>query len=669
MRKIYVLFTIVAFLQVVSLIWPFVVKPLNMMSEYLEIPSKTLVNGQYVDNAAYYSEHQLLGLHPRYQRERDGKNAPRPLADACLAIGLNPGVVQLLETTRDRAAYFYDRRAGLLCNTGPITLTDWLLIRQAATDSEALLRAEAWLAKDIGLANFWQKRVFSAEEVDFIDDNRFALEFQIRGIWVLHHHNFVLGPINEYALGKPQRDIFPQYGWLNMVGTSQVLEWLGGITYDRYFKVWYSYYIIYFALLMGMFWLIFRHAGYVALSTTLSAALMSCVMFIWYFQAPGLNPVRHFFDVFMIAGFYLYLTKERSFYLFGALIFGILGILNNPQFGLACLGALVIAAGVAWFRRAIDFDWRLLAAVLVTMLLGGYIGFCHPFWNDGQLSPYFTAARTEVSTVIAILIVCGLLDILLWRHIGKRDGRFQYLVLFLLLYSQGTLLYSLWGSTTVHYLTLATIHVTTFVALLKLELDHSDLSINKRQIIVFFTFLCSLALLVYGAWDYSTSKQKYEAEFMQHENYVWNMDRAHFVSSMNPQYFENSSDLIKKYSTEPAIHIISKYDNILPFLAKKYSAMPFFELSKFLSNPRELALTIEKIRQDRPLYLFVDTDIERDYTMDVLDPRIPQHLNSLQWFSVKRVKGHELLQKVFMAVKDDYEPVEQGMLISVYRRK
>lgn len=156
---------------------------------------------------------------------------------------------------------------------------------------------------------------------------------------------------------------------------------------------------------------------------------------------------------------------------------------------------------------------------------------------------------------------------------------------------------------------------------------------------------------------------------MQHENYVWNLDRAHFVSSMNPLFFENSANLIQKFSTEPAIHIVSKYDNILPFLAKKYSAMPFSELAKFLSTPRELALSIEKIRQDRPLYLFVDTDIERDYTMDVLDPRIPPHLNNLQWFSVKRVKWQELLQKVFMAVKDDYEPVEQGMLISVYRRK
>ena len=96
--------------------------------------------------------------------------------------------------------------------------------------------------------------------------------------------------------------------------------------------------------------------------------------------------------------------------------------------------------------------------------------------------------------------------------------------------------------------------------------------------------------------------------------------------------------------------------------------MPFFELSKFFTTPRELELSINKIRQDRPQYLFVDADIERDFSMDVIDPRV-LYVNHLQALSVVRVKQLELLKKVFLAVKDDYELVEQGMLLSVYRRK
>ena len=74
-------------------------------------------------------------------------------------------------------------------------------------------------------------------------------------------------------------------------------------------------------------------------------------------------------------------------------------------------------------------------------------------------------------------------------------------------------------------------------------------------------------------------------------------------------------------------------------------------------------MSIEKIQLDRPLYLFVDSDIERNFAVDVIDPRISFAV-PLQGFSVLRVKELQLLQQVFLAVKDDYELVEQGLLIS-----
>ncbi|MEI6102252.1 MAG: hypothetical protein WCP73_10465, partial [Eubacteriales bacterium] len=363
------------------------------------------------------------------------------------------------------------------------------------------------------------------------------------------------------------------------------------------------------------------------------------------------------------AGFYLYINKERRAYLLGALAFGILGVLNNSQLGLACLGALVTAVGTAWFRNAPDFDRKLAPAVLATALLGGYIGLGHPFWNAGTLNQYYlmglSSLPTSAGREIILLIVCGFADILVWRRMEKGQDRFKFVVLLLLLYSQGALLYSLWGSTMTHYLALATIHVTTVVALLKMELEHSSLSATKREIIVFLAFVCSLPLLVYGAWVYTASQQEYEWAFKQHENYEWKLERAHFVSSMNPKVFEDSADLIRKYSTTPAIHILSKYDAILPFVAKKYSAMPFFEMSKFFVSPRELALSVEKIRQDRPDYLFVDTNISYDFTVDVVDPRAfrAHYMNHLQGLSVMRAKQLELLKQVFEAVQDDYELV------------
>ena len=96
--------------------------------------------------------------------------------------------------------------------------------------------------------------------------------------------------------------------------------------------------------------------------------------------------------------------------------------------------------------------------------------------------------------------------------------------------------------------------------------------------------------------------------------------------------------------------------------------MPFFELSKFFVSPRELALAIDKIQKDRPENLFVDTDIKREFAMDVIDSRV-LYVNHLHELSVARVMRLELLRQVFEAVESDYELVEKGLLISVYKRK
>ena len=137
---------------------------------------------------------------------------------------------------------------------------------------------------------------------------------------------------------------------------------------------------------------------------------------------------------------------------------------------------------------------------------------------------------------------------------------------------------------------------------------------------------------------------------------------------MNPFYFTDSIFLIHEYEpSENAIHLISKYDDLVPFLAGKYSAMPFFDLQWFLLSPKEVALSVERIKKNKPQYLFVDTDIERDFNGEIL-------LGGLQSIgfpgeeSLHRVQRLHLLQEVFRAVKKDYVPVKEGVLLTVYKR-
>ena len=92
-----------------------------------------------------------------------------------------------------------------------------------------------------------------------------------------------------------------------------------------------------------------------------------------------------------------------------------------------------------------------------------------------------------------------------------------------------------------------------------------------------------------GLLSYYATRQEYEEIFVTHKTYNWNLEKAKFRSTMDPEYFVDSVSLIQTYApSHNGIHIISKYDNFLPFLAKKYSAMPFFDLQWFLLTAKEV---------------------------------------------------------------------------------
>jgi hypothetical protein len=123
--------------------------------------------------------------------------------------------------------------------------------------------------------------------------------------------------------------------------------------------------------------------------------------------------------------------------------------------------------------------------------------------------------------------------------------------------------------------------------------------------------------------------------------------------------------------------MISKFDNFLPFLAGKYSAMPFNELGTSLLTEKEVRLSIEKIMVDRPFHIFVDAEIARP---SEVTPAYAFALKHIDWITTKqpdtflsRVRNKiamlDELKHVFAGVKAYYRPLEKGGLLSVYERR
>jgi hypothetical protein len=267
---------------------------------------------------------------------------------------------------------------------------------------------------------------------------------------------------------------------------------------------------------------------------------------------------------------------------------------------------------------------------------------------------------------IVALFTC-LCFFIIWRYDVHHD--LQDTTLFLTLYSLASVLYWIWGSTMNHFYNLAPILSLSVVVFMKWLIDTSRLRHYAHAISTF-----SIALLLTGAYVpslalYYHTVYDYEKVFADHKSYQWNLDRAQLISTANPRYFSDAVTLIRNYSKgENGIYIISKYDNFLPFLASKYSAMPFFDVPWFVVSNSEVTMCINALKQSRPTYLFVDTDIQRNLNGDIVSALAPM-INYLHDESVMRVQRLNDVKKIYSAIENEYELAETSTLLTVLKRK
>lgn len=162
--------------------------------------------------------------------------------------------------------------------------------------------------------------------------------------------------------------------------------------------------------------------------------------------------------------------------------------------------------------------------------------------------------------------------------------------------------------------------------------------------------------------------------FKTHEVYAWNFDRAKVISTIDPQPIRDAVEMLQEYSKDnKGIYVLSKYDNILPFLAARYSLMPHFEMPYYLITPRERLRAIQSITENKPEYIFIDTDINN--YQPGFDPSLydPWHkIYNSDWVKQERASRYERyteLWKIYHAIANDYVKIKNGELICLYQRK
>ena len=509
---------------------------------------------------------------------------------------------------------------------------------------------------------------------EYLAKKNSEIPLKLNDRFFFHHHNFLLGAVNEYHLRKPLNKINSQYGIGSVIICEKLLSLFGDINYSNYLRFIFSSYLLYALLALFMIYVLTKNRTYsvtVSLGIVFSYALVGYVVIL---MAPGNSPLRHFFDISALCTLgLLFKNKKDSFKYYALLIvFVLLNIFmsssNGLMLALACAGSIGFDGLMGRFKRYRQIFYGL---ILLTGFVGFYV-FITKFENNFLLKYYSNgligiSGSVMIYAFFALLFFIGYAVILVFYKDIRSNMRLVFVGA--LFYLQEFCLYYLWMSNIDHFLHLLPI-IIFYIVVLLLIIKELLYYRNYDQKII--DRLCSFALVylsiasIFFLNFYVGAKYFYTKDSKYNVVYEWKNPKVKIISSVSEKFFDNVVALIKKYSpNQNGITIISKYDNIVPFMANKYSNFKYSDLQWMLVGEKEYNLVLGDIRDNKPEFIFVDTDVERDFENDYypfLDDKFKHQ-------AIMRIARLNKLKELFQSVKSEYKKVDSSDLITVWQRK
>jgi len=509
----------------------------------------------------------------------------------------------------------------------------------------------------------------SGAKKEFFLKNSHELSFQAQCGWFMHHHFALLSAVNQFSGGRRIDEINQQYGMLVTVMLSAVLKMSGGVTLDGYLRVLYSFFPFYYLIVFLAALYIFRDFKYVFLVALFSALMLLKLSYTSINLAPGFNPVRQLFLPVILVFLWLFLKSGRPLTLLLTAAFSLINVLNNKEFGLCAVIALLITLAVKSFLEGGSRKVWILGVLSLTLFLAFLLIFRMQAGNN-SLSKYYMAGISgpligrKVLTAIFLWISAAYFLII---RLLRVKGELKYLAVFLFIYFQGILVYFIWNPAPNHFYSIAVPLIFLAAALLKLIMDNSRID-KYRDAVFYFITLIIIAFFYLPAWRaYRADYANYKKTADNHRIYKWDLQKARIYSTMDPRPFSDAVRLINKYSpAAKSIYIISQYDNLLALLADKYSAMPFDEVAISLVTVKEVEACARRIAADNPEYIFVDTGIGEGI-YEKSNPAVAYLAGQFDLSAKLKMWGE--LKKVYLEVINSYELAEKSDIISVYKKK
>ena len=508
-----------------------------------------------------------------------------------------------------------------------------------------------------------------------IPDNYFNLEhnwnfYKHTDRFIFHHHNFLLGSANELNLGRPTKEVNIQYGYGHTIAIQKILSFLNSFDFSSYLKLLYSTYFVYFFTSLIIFYVITRNLKL----TTLLGLLFFCTLnhagWPATIIAPGLTPSKHIFDILSIFILW-YGLKDNKQQLVKLPLFFLLLLINlwyDFSFGFLLAFSYIISFSILVIIQKKKNLPRNLSYIFICCLFIILVKLLFPVKNTIAEYMFLGIVGLPISSFNAFYILAILscfLFLIIWYSKNLPENILATL-LTLGLYSCGLLSYYIFSSDLYHLLTI--LPVIMFFVIATLHFTIFSMGNLPRN---FFTYAQTLTMvyityIVIISFNHQIfSYNKYTDIVNQYVMEEWKNPKLQIASNAEEKIFQQAIDLISKYTpnTKKDIAIFSRYDNIIPFAAGKYSNLPIQDLQWLLMSPKEYNQITTYFKTEKPKYLFVDTDIERNFEYDRPFIQSPHLIIVEHLFRVGRLK---LMQKLWNEIKCKYKLQEKTPLLSVY---
>ena len=667
--NITLLLILILYLQIFFIFLPLFSKSMLVQNDYMDIPEKTILSHQIVDNNKYIKQHLSLNI-VKYDPRTDYGNNPEGVKKVEANLDDNL-LAKLFIKSNFRRKFFYeydDTKKKLYLYHRNMYLDEYKeLIEIFDKKTKASLSIHELFYKSQDLPK--KTKNYSYEEREFLKYNKLELSNQAKAGWFLFHHSWILNPINAISLGAPWNKQVLIYGFLSSITIQKILNFSGGITYQSYFKFMYFLYPLYFLLFLIGIYAIFKRFYYVLIAGLLLGISYLALSYQLILLAPGFNPIRHFWDIWAFVFLNVYLIENKKFYLYVSLLIGLFSIVWSKDFGIAVYFAIL---GGYFSEVFYENKLKNLEVIKIFLLFClGLLIYGLPIYGVNYNFSYMLLGISLPSIsnnyIGFILILISTFFILYIKFLKKNEARW-FLSFSFFIYSQILLIYFIWNPGIHHVMSASSGLILFILSLFDISIQKVNFFKKYKNFIIKYIILTLIIFYSCTFGIFLLGKNQIQNIFKNHVLFHWNFDKAKFDSTMEPDLFENSVKLINKYSRANGIYLISKYDAVLPMLANKYNEIPAVSVALDMIGKKDIYRMSSAIDHNHPKYLFVDTDIMRNYISDIYSLNGPLSAQDYDE-SLGRATVLNNMKNLFKKVQDKYELVEKGQLISVYRFK